>query len=191
MPTLATAADVTTGELGCPDRARLKSAVVAYYDFVWRVLRRLGLSQDEADDTTQEVFAVLASKIAAVGPGAEKSYLFHTASRVAANVRRRRSRLPAPVSEGELDAHPDPRPTPETVLDTNERWRLLDALLSRLPDEPREVFILVELETTTLAEAAAILAIPQGTVASRLRRARTQLLAWMQDPSSEARRNEP
>jgi len=182
---------MTTVELGWADRARLKRAVVAYYEFVWRVLRRLGLSQDEADDATQETFAVLASKIGTVGPGAEKSYLFNTASRLAANARRRRSRLPAPAAEGEVDAHPDSRPTPESLVDTNERWRLLDVLLARLPDELRAAFILVELETATLSEAASMLGIPQGTVASRLRRARAQLLAWMQDPSSEPTRYEP
>lgn len=183
---------MTTLELAnAGDRARLKAAVVAHYDFVWRVLRRFGLSEDEADDATQEVFAVLASKIGAVGPGAEKTYLFQTASRIAANVRRRRSRLPAQAGEAELDAHPDPKPTPESLVDTNERWRLLDALLSRLPDELREVFVLCELETATLAETASMLDIPQGTVASRLRRARTQVLAWMQGPSSKPRNNEP
>jgi RNA polymerase sigma-70 factor, ECF subfamily len=173
------------------DRARLKAAVVAYYDFAWRVLRRFGLSGDEADDATQEVFAVLASKIAVVGPGAEKTYIFQTASRHAANVRRRRARLPAQAGDGELDAHPDPNPTPESIADANERWRLLDALLARLPDDLRSVFILCELESTTLAEAASMLEIPQGTVASRLRRARSQLLAWMQDPASESKKDEP
>ncbi len=180
-----------TVELACADRARLRGVVVTYYEFVWRVLRRLGLSPDEVDDATQEAFAVLASKIGAVGDGAEKSYLFHTASHLAANVRRRRARLPAQAGDAELDAHPDPRPTPESLVDTSERWRLLDALLSRLPEELRAVFILCELESTTLAEAASMLAIPQGTAASRLRRARAQLLAWMQDRSTDPRKDEP
>ena len=55
------------------------------------------------------------------------------------------------------------------------RLRLLDTLLASLPDELREVVILCELESMTLSEAAAVLEIPQGTVASRLRRARAAL----------------
>jgi RNA polymerase sigma-70 factor (ECF subfamily) len=172
------------------DRARVKAVVVAHYDFVWRVLRRSGLSSDEADDATQEVFAVLASKIGVVGEGAEKSYLFQTASRLAANVRRRRARWPAQAGDDELDAHPDPKPTPESLADANERWRILDTLLARLTEDLRAVFILCELESTTLSEAAAMLEIPQGTVASRMRRARAQLLAWMQDPSLEPEKDE-
>jgi len=192
VPPLASLASVTALELSSrSDRARLKSAVVAYYDFAWRVLRRFGLSSDEADDATQEVFAVLASKIAAVEPGAEKTYLFQTASRLASNVRRRRARLPVQAGDGELDAHPDPSPTPESLADANQRWRRLDELLARLPDDLRSVFILCEIESTTLAEAASMLEIPQGTVASRLRRARAQLLASMEVCSSESRKDEP
>ncbi|AKU95212.1 RNA polymerase sigma factor RpoE [Labilithrix luteola] len=172
------------------DRARAKAAVVAYYDFVWRVLRRHGLSSDEADDTTQEVFAVLATKISFVGPGAEKAYLFQTAGRLAANVRRRRARLPAQAGDEELDAHPDPRPTPESLADANEQWSLLDALLARLPDEQRSVFILCELETMTASEVAVMLDVPPGTVASRLRRARTLLLAWMEEVAADTRKDE-
>ncbi|MBN9164260.1 MAG: RNA polymerase sigma factor, partial [Myxococcales bacterium] len=136
-------------------------------------------------------FAVLASKIAAVEPGAEKTYLFQTASRLASNVRRRRARLPVQAGDGELDAHPDPSPTPESLADANQRWRRLDELLARLPDDLRSVFILCEIESTTLAEAASMLEIPQGTVASRLRRARAQLLASMEVCSSESRKDEP
>ena len=71
MPPLASLASVTTLELTSrSDRARLQSAVIGLYDFTWRVLRRCGLSSDEADDATQEVFAVLAWKIARAGaPG--------------------------------------------------------------------------------------------------------------------------
>ena len=41
----------------------------------------------------------------------------------------------------------------------------------------RAVFVLYELENLELAEIAALLCIPRGTVASRLRRARAQLRA--------------
>jgi RNA polymerase sigma-70 factor (ECF subfamily) len=53
--------------------------------------------------------------------------------------------------------------------------RVLDALLDDLPDEQREVIVLVELEGMTMGEVARLLGVPSGTIASRLRRARANL----------------
>ncbi len=51
----------------------------------------------------------------------------------------------------------------------------LDAALRRLPDEQREVLLLVALEQLSYSEAAGALGIPVGTVMSRLFRARERL----------------
>ena len=53
-----------------------------------------------------------------------------------------------------------------------QRAELARALLDRLPEAQREVFILFELEQLSGEEIAAELGIPLGTVRSRLRRAR-------------------
>jgi RNA polymerase sigma-70 factor (ECF subfamily) len=55
----------------------------------------------------------------------------------------------------------------------------LEAALRLLPDEQREVLLLVALEGVTYEEAAAILHIPAGTVMSRLSRARERLRLLM------------
>ena len=49
------------------------------------------------------------------------------------------------------------------------------AQVQRLPDELRSVLLLVTVEDLTYAEVATILAIPIGTVMSRLSRARERL----------------
>jgi len=51
----------------------------------------------------------------------------------------------------------------------------IDAALQRLPVDQREVLLLVALEQLTYSEAAQALGIPQGTVMSRLFRARERL----------------
>ncbi|MCF3948594.1 RNA polymerase sigma factor [Acidiphilium iwatense] len=55
----------------------------------------------------------------------------------------------------------------------------LSAGLASLPDEMREVLLLVTLENFTYAEVAAMLDVPLGTVMSRLSRARDRLGALM------------
>jgi RNA polymerase sigma-70 factor (ECF subfamily) len=49
---------------------------------------------------------------------------------------------------------------------------ILDAVLADMPDDLREVLVLAEIEEQSAPEVAAMLEIPIGTVASRLRRAR-------------------
>ncbi len=53
--------------------------------------------------------------------------------------------------------------------------RDIHVALSRLPSEQREVMLLVGLEQFSYADAAHVLGIPQGTVMSRLSRARERM----------------
>jgi RNA polymerase sigma-70 factor (ECF subfamily) len=57
--------------------------------------------------------------------------------------------------------------------------RDLDAALAQLPDEQREVLLLVGLEQLSYDETAKVLRIPIGTVMSRLWRARERLRCIM------------
>lgn len=57
--------------------------------------------------------------------------------------------------------------------------RDMEAALRHLPDEQREVLLLVALEEMSYDEVARALGIPIGTVMSRLSRAREKLRAHM------------
>ena len=67
---------------------RLSAIVHEQSRNVWRALRRLGVPFDLLDDATQEVFIVVSRKLYFIEPGAERSFLYGTALRVAANLRR-------------------------------------------------------------------------------------------------------
>ncbi|MBV8646988.1 sigma-70 family RNA polymerase sigma factor [Paludibacterium sp.] len=56
--------------------------------------------------------------------------------------------------------------------------------LYRLPVEQREVLLLVALEGLSYQETAAVLAVPVGTVMSRLARAREQMRVWLDEPAA-------
>lgn len=68
-------------------------------------------------------------------------------------------------------------PVPGWDDHTSESLEIVDAILATMPCEPREVFILYEINGYSAKEIADALAIPTGTVASRLRIARAQFEA--------------
>jgi RNA polymerase sigma-70 factor (ECF subfamily) len=163
--------DVGTPALAPADERRFRQIVSANLDFIWRCLRRMGVRSGDVDDAAQHVFLVVASKLGSVAVGSERAFLFATASRVAANARRsvhRRDEAHHQMvqTEGTDD------PTQEELTDQLRARALMDRVLSEMPDELREVFVLFELEELPVADVAEVLSIPLGTVGSRLRRAR-------------------
>ena len=155
---------------------RLRGMVLEHYDFVWRSLRRLGVSPPETDDAAQQVFIVLSGKVANVEAGKERSYIFGIVMRVAANVRRARANL-REVPEEEAPQTQVVPPAAEAHLDRADARAALDEILTSMPEERRAVFVLSVLEEQSPAEVAATLQIPISTVISRLRRAREDFQA--------------
>lgn len=150
------------------EASRLRAMQEEHFEFLWRSLRRLGVPESDVDDAVQQVFLVAARK--PIQPGAERSFLFATALRVASHARRtlRRRR----ESGDEVPEQTDATPSPEDLVDQHRARVLLDEVLEALPLDVRAVFILFELEELTVVEIAAMLDLPQGTAASRLRRGR-------------------
>jgi RNA polymerase sigma-70 factor, ECF subfamily len=153
---------------------RLRAAVSNHVALVWRVLRRTGLGAADAEDASQDVFWVLAQRFADVPERAQKSFLVSTALRVASD--RKQSKWHRSVSSGlDVDARASDAPLPDEALDIRRAGALLDEALATLEEFERSVFVLVELEQMTRGEVAEVLGIPEGTVASRLKRARDSL----------------
>lgn len=153
-------------------RARRVEAVFeAHYDAVWRTLRRLGLDDSQADDGAQRVFLVAARRMDEIVEGEEGRYLYGVAVRIASEVRRRDPSR-RETDDTALAALADDAPGPEESLLAHEARAALDEVLSGMPDELREVLVLVELEELAVTDLAVLLEVPVGTAASRLRRAR-------------------
>jgi RNA polymerase sigma-70 factor (ECF subfamily) len=152
--------------------ARVRDAIEAHYKPLWRFLRRMGVEESQVEDATQQVLLVFAQRGDEVAPGLVRSFLFGTALRVASDFRRKRQRTVPVVDLGALREIAHPAPDAEQQTAQGELRQLLDRILDELAPELRAVFVLAELEETTMAEVARVLGIPPGTVASRLRRAR-------------------
>jgi len=119
----------------------------------------------------------------------ERSFLFSTAFRIASEHRRRRAARHE-VDEGELAYHQDPAPEPDALADQMRARAVLDRVLAAMPTELRAVFTLYEIEEMTMGEIAELLGLPQGTVASRLRRGREQFEARVDRLQAQMRRTE-
>lgn len=154
--------------------ARLRSLVQDHFDFIWRSLRRLGVPHTDVDDCAQQVFWVAARKLALISEGSERAFLFSTALRVASDARRSRVRRREVPQEEETRETHDTGPRPDEIADQRRARALLDEVLAQMSLDLRTVFVLFELEELTTQEIAAMLDLPTGTVASRLRRAREE-----------------
>lgn len=155
-----------------PPSERLKVAVSAHYEQIWRVLRRLGVPDPLVEDAAQQVLIVFANRLRDIRIGAERAFMVATATRVAADVRKKRARARETLDPETIAAQPSAAPLQDELLDRGRARRWLDIVLNEMPDEQRAVFVLFELEEMTMATIAESLGLAPGTVASRLRRAR-------------------
>ena len=151
---------------------RVTRMVQAHYDFIWRLLRRLGVAAADTDDATQRVFMIAARRVGDIAVGSERSFLFGTALRVAPETIRT-ARRQAPLDD---DGHErrDSAPGPEELTEQRRAREVLEELLTAMPIELRTVLVLFELEQMTKNEVAELLGLPVGTAVSRLRRAREE-----------------
>jgi RNA polymerase sigma-70 factor (ECF subfamily) len=154
------------------DHARVAELLRAHFRDVWRMVRRFGVPENSADDAAQEVFIIAARRIEDITPGSERPFLLATAVRVAANQRRSLGTRRECAEAEQTSEGVDPRPSAEALLDQKRLRQMLDRVLDALSDDLRVSFVLYELEGLSSPEIAALLGIPLGTVASRLRRGR-------------------
>jgi RNA polymerase sigma-70 factor, ECF subfamily len=171
---IAVVAPVSMGKAGeppCDTARRLRDMFDHNFDFVGRVVRNMGLPPSEIDDVLERVFSSAAARLADIPAGCERGFLVQAAVRWTANARRARARI-REISCDALPDIPDPAGSPEEQTDSRRAAAVLDELLGAMDVDLRAVFVLDEIEEMSRSEIAAVLGIPEGTVASRLRRAR-------------------
>lgn len=134
-----------------------------------------------ADDLTQQVFLQVFRKLHQF---AEKSRFETWLYRLAMNearqfLRKERRWRFQPLLVEPMNQKPE-------EYDGHVRTDLLDQALQRLEPELRSVFVLKEIERLSYREIAEVMAIPEGTVGSRLNRARRELQHHLTDLGWEA-----
>jgi RNA polymerase sigma-70 factor (ECF subfamily) len=165
-------AAIVTNERSCIE------AFQSEFGYLCRTLRRLGVRPDDLEDDAHEVFLVLNRK----WPDYDASrplrpYLFGIAFRVVAARKRRQKRETLEVLEETADdsVHPD------EALEAARTRELVLAALARVPLARRAVFVMHDIEEVHMREIAKVLSIPLFTGYSRLRKARREFEAAVQE----------
>jgi len=143
-------------------------------DFVWRCLRRQGVSDDDAPDAVQDVFLAVHRTLASFeGRSSVRTWLFTICRSVARDRRNRASRRHEVASLDAVGPEIDARADAAARLEHNSRLARLERILAAMEPEQRELLVLYEIEDMTGEEIAQALSLPLGTVYSRLQVARS------------------
>lgn len=156
--------------------------VTRYSDFVFTIVVRIVIDEEDARDVAQDAF-VRAHRALGKFRGDSKfsSWLYRIAVNRALTHLKQRKRRPSPVSLGEVPQLESSvldtvkRSDPERDLFRSERARTVVRAVEKLPPNYRTVVTLFYLEERSYKEVAAILGIPMGTLKTYLHRARAIL----------------
>jgi RNA polymerase sigma-70 factor (ECF subfamily) len=143
-----------------------------------RYARALTADPDRADDLVQDCLERALSRSHQWRAGSDlRAWLFTILHNLHINALRRDLRR----AETPLDSTTAAEQQTRCAGDGELHLQELERVLAQLPDDQREVLLLVCLEEMSYAQVAQVLGLPIGTVMSRLHRARARVRAWRRD----------
>lgn len=165
------------------DQRAFAALVEANQGMVYSLAYRMTGNSEDAADLTQEAFLNAWRGLARFqGQASFSTWLYRLTSNACIDFLRREKRRSAlsltlePDEEESRQAEvSDERWSPEALLDRQESLQAVRRALGQLSDEHREVLLLRELEGLSYREIAQALGLEEGTVKSRIARARLAL----------------
>ena len=164
-----------------------------HFQYVWRCVRSLGVTQGSVDDAVQEVFLVVQRKLELFDGACElRTWLYAIVVRI---VRRYRAEAARAAQRQSASAHSDADALDASAdlrreVETNEQLALASRALNQLDDIKREVFVFACVEGMSAPEIAAVTGAPLNTVYSRIRAAKQQFeqaVALLSEPNPTSR----
>ena len=166
-------------ELHCDDALgrdeRFEEMVARQARFLFQVAFGLLRNRQDAEDAVQEAFLKLYCGEAWLRMENEKGFLARTVWRVALDHLPKVAERMADVAEMQLAATGEAGASPEQRVVAEDERALLRRLIDGLPEELRQPLVLSSVEEMTSREVAEAMGIPEGTVRTRVMRARTEL----------------
>ena len=154
---------------------RFEEMVARQSRFMFKVALGLLRNKQDAEDAVQEAFLKLYRGEAWLRMENEKGFLARTVWRVALDHLPRAAERTTDVVGMQLVATGEAGASPEqNAVDEDER-AMLRRLIDGLPEELRQPLVLSSVEEMTSREVAEAMGIPEGTVRTRVMRARTEL----------------
>jgi RNA polymerase sigma-70 factor (ECF subfamily) len=154
-----------------------------YFERLYNFACWLTHDRQEAEDLVQETYVKALKGFSSFQPGTNFRAWIYKILRNSFLTSRTGLRVTATVPldlEGDEENLPKVKETPESILLQRSDREFVQQALEQLPVAYREVLLLCEVEEMSYQEISATLAIPMGTVMSRLSRARRALRAGVQ-----------
>jgi RNA polymerase sigma-70 factor (ECF subfamily) len=164
------------------DVAAFETLYRRHNDSLYRYLLRLCKHRETAEDVFQDAWSKIVKARESYRPTARfTTFLYRVAHNCFIDHVRRNKRHTS-TSDAEPDRQPSSDDLPEIEVERQLARRRLDAALTELPDEQRDVFLLREEAGLSLDEIAAVTDVNRETAKSRLRYAVNKLRAAIDEP---------
>jgi RNA polymerase sigma-70 factor, ECF subfamily len=177
---------MTTKRIMSPEEtAGLGEKMMSYREDVFRICLGFSRNPQDAEDLSQEAYLKALRKIGTVrDPGALKPWLLRIARNTCLD-HQKKGRLFRLFKRSVSRDDAREKPTREGPPHIQENVARLKEAVRLLPGKQREVFVLREYGHLSYAELAETLGLRQGTVMSRLNRARRAVLDFMNEDNHE------
>lgn len=163
------------------DQGGFEQLVRRYEKRVYALTSRMCRNPSDAEEAAQEAFLAAWQGLAFFrGDASFSTWLYRLASNACVDLLRREGRHRAAAGPSLDDAEnaydpADPGPSPQALAERAELRRQIEAALTKLSPEYRQVLILREMHQRSYEEIAEICSLDLGTVKSRISRGRKQL----------------
>ena len=174
------------------DEQAFSEIVRLHGDKVFSLIYRMLGNRQEAEDVAQDVFITVFKTIESFrGEAKFTTWLLRIAANHAKNRIKHLARRPTegadPDDVSQLRTLPDrPSPpvqarieTPDAMLEAAQTERLMQEAIANLPEDQRLLVVLRDVEEMSYQEIEEITGLPEGTIKSRLHRARMAIKEWL------------
>lgn len=170
------------------DANAFEELVLRYEKTVYNLALRMVGDRDDAFDMTQEAFIKAYGSLSSFrGDSKFSVWIYRITTNVCLDFLRSKSRkqqVSLTVSDDDEDAQldiPDPKADPEQQLIKKISMQSVEEGLKTLPDKQRQILVMRELGGMSYAEIGKALSLEEGTVKSRIFRARKRLCIFLLD----------